>query len=783
MAASATSLVTYPLSSAQTEIWLAQQLHPDSPVYSIAQYTVIEGAIDPGVFEVALRQVIGEADSLRLQFVETDEGLRQAIGSPAWSMPVLDFSAEADPHASAQAWMCADYEQPVDLVQGPLFCYALLKVAPEQWIWYQRTHHIIMDGYAFFLIAQRVAQVYSALCVGREPAPGTLGSVLQLLDSDAQYQTSAQRERDEAYWLKHCANWPEPTTLTSRTAPALQHRLRQTAPASHSRAGRDVVLGFPVTARLGADRHIPGTLAHDIPLRFTVQPEMNLSSLLQQATQQIQRGFRYQRYPSEALRRRLGLPSGQALFGATVNVMPFDYDLSFDGYPSTNHNLLNGPVDDLMLGIYWTPASHQLRIDFNANPACYTVEALEAHQRRFVRFRLAHILTDAAPDIVLADAAGRAALGGTVLAHRTVLDPNTLPEGADTNPSVPALTSSHLVYVIYTSGSTDTSKGVMVEHRSLVNLCIWHNDTFNIQNGCRSALTAGVAFDACAWEIWPNLVCGGTLFIPPCAVHNDVPALLHWWQQQPLDTAFLVTPLAAIALSDQKTPAGLRHLLTGGDRFPPLVRSLPAGLALMNQYGPTETTVVATSGRLSAEGDLPHIGRPIANTRIYLLDAHGQPVPLGAVGKLYIGGAGVARGYLNRPELTAECFVHDPFSAEPDARMYKTGDLARYLPDGNLEFLGRNDHQVKLRGFRIELGEIEACLAKHAQVRDAVMLAMGEGQDKRLVAYVVAEPDDALVGTLRTHVAAALPEYMVPSAFVRLDALPLTPNGKLDRRA
>ncbi|WP_337690048.1 condensation domain-containing protein [Mycetohabitans sp. B46] len=425
MAASATPLAMYPLSSAQTEIWLAQQLHPDSPVYNIAQYTVIEGAIDPAVFEVALRQVIGEADSLRLQFVDSREGLRQAIGSPAWSMPVLDVSAEADPYTSAQAWMCADYEQPVNLLQGPLFCYALLKVAPEQWIWYQRTHHILMDGYAFFLIAQRVAQVYSAMRVGREPEPCVLGSILQLLDSDAQYQTSVQRERDEAYWLKFCADWPEPTTLASGAAPALQHRLRQTAclapqalGAYASDAGRlaqlltaalaaylhritgaqDVVLGFPVTARLGGDRHIPGTLAHDIPLRFTFEAGMNLSSLLHQAAQQIQRGLRYQRYSSEALRRRLGLPPGQALFGATVNVMPFDYELSFDGHSSTNHNLLNGPVDDLMLGVYWTSASDPLRIDFNANPTCYTVEALEAHQRRFTRF-LAALAADATQPI------------------------------------------------------------------------------------------------------------------------------------------------------------------------------------------------------------------------------------------------------------------------------------------------------------------------------------------------------------------------------------------------
>ncbi|WP_146064139.1 phosphopantetheine-binding protein, partial [Mycetohabitans endofungorum] len=177
------------------------------------------------------------------------------------------------------------------------------------------------------------------------------------------------------------------------------------------------------------------------------------------------------------------------------------------------------------------------------------------------------------------------------------------------------------------------------------------------------------------------------------------------------------------------------------------------------------------------------VGTRIPDLTIYLLDAHSQPVPLGAVGELSIGGAGVARGYLNRPALTAERFVPDPFSDDAGARLYKTGDVARYLPDGNLEFVGRNDDQVKIRGFRIEPGEIEACLTAHPQVRDAVVLATGEGSAKRLVAYVQAEADAHLASTLRAQVAASLPEYMVPSAFVRLDAWPLTPNGKLDRRA
>jgi hypothetical protein len=228
--------------------------------------------------------------------------------------------------------------------------------------------------------------------------------------------------------------------------------------------------------------------------------------------------------------------------------------------------------------------------------------------------------------------------------------------------------------------------------------------------------------------------------------------------------------------------------LCGGEALPVHLSTQLGGVTqkLWNLYGPTETTVWSSIAQVTkhfTDQPIASIGRPIANTRIYLLDAHGQPVPLGAVGELYIGGAGVARGYLNRPELTAERFVPDPFSEDADARLYKTGDVARYLPDGNLEFVGRNDEQVKIRGFRIEPGEIAACLTAHPQVRDAVVLAIGEGSAKRLVAYVQAEANKPLASTLRAQVAARLPEYMVPSAFVRLDAFPLTPNGKLDRRA
>ncbi|MER9223976.1 amino acid adenylation domain-containing protein, partial [Mesorhizobium sp. M0644] len=410
--------------------------------------------------------------------------------------------------------------------------------------------------------------------------------------------------------------------------------------------------------------------------------------------------------------------------------------------------------------------------------------------------RLRQVVEDAAPRLLLADAAGRAALGPEALVDVSVVDLETatpawaeLP-ACDPEPRALGLTSRHLAYVIYTSGSTGTPKGVMVEHHNLVNLTAWHVQTFCRQRETCCALTAGVAFDASIWELWSALSNRSALLLSPRAAAGDPLLLLQWWCDQSLETAFLVTPLATTALEDKQINPTLEYLLIGGDRLQRVPSRLPSPLKLINNYGPTEVTVVATSGRLFSDNVVPHIGRPIANTRLYLLDGHGAPVPFGAVGELYIGGAGVARGYLNRPDLTAERFIASPF-VEGD-RLYKTGDLARYLPDGNLEFLGRNDDQVKIRGFRIEPGEIAARLCEHAWVREAVVVARQDrAGDKHLVAYVVCGPeagsdeDDGggLAGALRAHVSGRLPDYMVPSAFVRLEALPLTVNGKLDRKA
>ncbi|MHA7629651.1 non-ribosomal peptide synthase/polyketide synthase [Corallococcus sp. M7] len=343
-----------------------------------------------------------------------------------------------------------------------------------------------------------------------------------------------------------------------------------------------------------------------------------------------------------------------------------------------------------------------------------------------------------------------------------------------------------LAYVIYTSGSTGRPKGVAVHHRALMNLVSWHQRTYALTPQDSTALTAGVAFDASTWEVWPSLASGASLVIPPDAVRAEPSQLLQWLAREAITTCFMPTPLAEAVLREEwPRPMALRALLTGGDALhhgpPP---SVPA--TLFNHYGPTESTVVATfTPVVRDDGTRPPIGRPIANTRTYVLDAQLQPVPVGVPGELFLASEGLAWGYLGQPALSAERFIPHPFSSTPGARLYRTGDVVRWRADGQLDYLQRLDFQVKVRGFRIELGEIEASLLAHASVHEAVVLAREDSPgDKRLVAYVVpAQGQQWDTSAVRTFLKERLPEYMVPSAFVSLEALPLTSNGKVDRKA
>ncbi|MGS4250594.1 amino acid adenylation domain-containing protein [Serratia marcescens] len=405
--------------------------------------------------------------------------------------------------------------------------------------------------------------------------------------------------------------------------------------------------------------------------------------------------------------------------------------------------------------------------------------------------RLQYILQDADPVLLLADAAGRAALGEPATPQLAL--EAALPETLSAENPERRAQASHLAYVIYTSGSTGKPKGAMNEHRGVVNRLVWMQEAYGLTAADTVLQKTPFGFDVSVWEFFWPLMVGARLVMAKPEGHKDPDYLSRAIEQYGVTTLHFVPSMLQSFLADGQaaTRCGqVVRVMCSGEALPAALvaefyRRLPQA-ELHNLYGPTEAAVDVTAWHCSREADrvsVP-IGRPIANTRIYLLDEHGQPVPLGAVGELYIGGVQVARGYLNRPELTAERFLADPFA--PGGRMYRTGDVARYLANGDIEYLGRNDQQVKIRGFRIECGEIEAALATHPAVREAVVDARAVGDDKRLVAWVVPAADvaeETLAGVLRQHVSAALPDYMVPSAWVVVAALPLSPNGKLDRRA
>ncbi|UQV46661.1 amino acid adenylation domain-containing protein [Janthinobacterium lividum] len=407
--------------------------------------------------------------------------------------------------------------------------------------------------------------------------------------------------------------------------------------------------------------------------------------------------------------------------------------------------------------------------------------------------RLSYMLDDAAVSILLT----QAKLGAQQTAAPIVqlcLDTDTVhwANFPECNPMLP-VQANHLAYVIYTSGSTGQPKGAMNAHHAVVNRLLWMRETYDITSGDRVLQKTPFSFDVSVWELFLPLVSGACLVMARPEGHKDAEYLTQVLTASAISVVHFVPSMLQAWLVSGTIPGpghALRHVMCSGETLPEelvrqFFRRLP-GVQLHNLYGPTECAVDVTACTLAAGVTAPvTIGKPIANAQMYVLDPSGQPVPLGVVGELHIGGVPVGCGYLNRPELTAERFIADPFSGETGARLYKTGDLGRWLADGSIEYLGRNDFQVKIRGFRIELGEIEACLVDCAGVREAVVLAREDVPgDQRLVAYFVPEEGAELdLAVVRAALAAQLAAFMMPSAFVPLARLPLTPNGKLDRKA
>nr|WP_290447367.1 non-ribosomal peptide synthetase [Pseudomonas sp. 21LCFQ010] len=402
--------------------------------------------------------------------------------------------------------------------------------------------------------------------------------------------------------------------------------------------------------------------------------------------------------------------------------------------------------------------------------------------------RLQHMLEDSEPVVLLVHQATRNLLPVSGI---PVINLETIVAGAPVGASLLANASaSNLAYVIYTSGSTGKPKGVMNEHAAVVNRLLWMQDAYGLTAQDRILQKTPFSFDVSVWEFFWPLITGAQLVMAKPEGHKDPAYLKRIIDQQQITTLHFVPSMLEVFLAHGEAGdcTSLKRVVCSGEALPGhLVRRFKTQLPhseLHNLYGPTEAAVDVTAwdcaGPLEQTPDNTPIGQPIANTRMYILDSQQQPVPLGVVGELYIGGVQVARGYLNRPELNAERFLNDPFA---DGRMYRTGDVARYLADGTIEYLGRNDDQVKIRGLRIELGEIQSRLTDQSEINEAVVVAREDVPgDKRLVAYYTAAR--ALeIATLRAHLLASLPEFMVPAQFVHLPALPLSPNGKLDRKA
>lgn len=409
----------YSLTGAQTGIWFAQQLDPDNPIYNTAEYIEINGPINIALFEEALRHVIKEAESLHVRFGENMDGPWQMINpSPDVQLHVIDVSSEPDPEKTALNWMKADLAKPVDLGYDPLFNEALFIAGPDRFFWYQRIHHIAIDGFGFSLIAQRVASTYTALIKGQTAKGRSFGSLQAILEENTDYRGSEQYEKDRQFWLDRFADAPEVVSLADRAPRTSNSFLRHTAylPPSdvnalkeaaryfsgswhevmiavsavyvHRMTGsEDVVLGLPMMGRIGsASLNVPAMVMNLLPLRLTVSSSMSFSELIQQISREIRSIRRHHKYRHEELRRDLKLiGENHRLFGPQINLMPFDYGLDFAGVRGTTHNLSAGPVDDLSINVYDRTDGSGLRIDVDANPEVYSESDIKLHQQRILQ--------------------------------------------------------------------------------------------------------------------------------------------------------------------------------------------------------------------------------------------------------------------------------------------------------------------------------------------------------------------------------------------------------------
>jgi enterobactin synthetase component F len=945
-----------PLAQSQRGLWFGEKIGPKNAIYNVAEYCEILGAIQPDIFIAALNQITVEAETTRVEILDTEDGPRQIIlDSYKGSFPYIDMSHAEDPRATAEAWMMHELSQAVDLACDPLWVCALFKISDNCFFWYQRSHHVVLDGFGAGIISRRCAEIYNALAEGRDIGPTPFLPLQLQHELESKYLQSSRHERDRAYWLEQLTSLPDPVSLTTHKAVRAGGLRRSTARLSSNSSTRlrqlgkeaegslpqvlislfaayiyrmtgaeDLVFGMPVTARANREmRNIPSMMANAVSIRLAMAADLNLHSLLKQVSKTVRQSLRHQQFRYEDLRRELGLlGQGQQISWVGVNIEPFDYDLNFGGHKCLAQNLCNGTVEDLTVFIYDRGDNEGLRIDFDANPALYTQSDLDEHRDRFVRLIDAvlcnpttpieqlellsksekHLLlnvwnnTDKAlpntniislfeQQVIKSPNATALVCGSRAMTYQSLLlrvnnlvkvlvshhigkgdlvalalprnesmltallaimksgaaylplDPNAPAErlamvleegkpklmlsttaisntqfaddaaivnldtisldtplaGTSTVNSADitaAINGETTAYVIYTSGSTGRPKGVEISHTGLLNFLLAMQDELHIEADDKLLALTTVAFDIAALELYLPLIVGAQVVMASREVAKDPAALVRLIRTENISVMQATPSHWQALLSDHADQLGNVRPLVGGEALPAQLahKMRKLGHPIINLYGPTETTIWSTIMRLDGDDlDTPPIGRPINNTKVYVLDQSMQAVPLGAIGELFIGGSGVAKGYLHRPELTAERFVENPFG---DGRLYKTGDLARWRGDGVLEYLGRNDFQIKIRGFRVEAEDVEANIQRHSAIKQAVVtLRQDPRGDQKLVAHILPICDESgeqvVIDTaaLRKQLEQTLPDYMIPSVFVSVETLPTNVNGKLDRNA
>jgi enterobactin synthetase component F len=942
------SEMSLPLTTAQRGLWVSQKIGAADAIWNIAEMLEICGPVQPVIFTRALWQVTREAEILRVGVIEHHGQPRQFV-RPVYNgnFSFLDVSYEANPRAAAEAWMLAELTRPVDLAHEPLWVSALFKAADDRYYWYQRAHHVALDGYGGGLIARRVAELYTAYMEGREPESCEFGPLKELLEAEATYRDSSRLHRDREFWKEKLADLPEAVSLArgshrgsvgglqrstghlsiatvehlrelgKQTSTSLPQMLIGLVAAYYHRAtgAHDLVIGMPVSARMSAQlRNCPGMVANAVAIRLSFTPGMTAVDLFAQVAQAVRQTLRHQQYRYEDVRRDIGLVTkGQHFAWLGVNIEPFDYQLSFAGARAISHNVTNGSVEDLTVFIYDRGDGSELRFDFDANPALYSMPELDEHRRRLLllveavladpsqalqdidilgveeRHRLLHewnateashslislpaliasqaVLNPNAPALIFENATvtyrelhersvkqarqfiADGILPGDIVAvmlprseqwivvllaiMRTgatylPIDPKgprdriammlddaspialvasrelgeqfavagmmaLRPEGLSALPAGVPSEPDHFdadatAYVLYTSGSTGKPKGVEVTHRNLANFLQGMRAPLGMQSSDRFLAVTTMTFDISVLEIFFPLTIGACVIMAGSEVVRTPSALARLIRQHHATYMQATPSLWRVLLASPDLDLDRVSVLIGGEALSTeLAGQLKRRAARVIQcYGPTETTVWSTVFELDGEGgaDAPPIGRPILNTRLYVLDVNQQPVQTGAVGELYIAGAGVAKGYLHHPQLTEVRFLADPFMGN-GTRMYRTGDLVYWDDKGLLHFVGRADGQVKIRGHRVELGEIECQFVRHLAVAEAAVTVYSE-QDSApsLIGYVVMRPGmDASVDALLQHLGTFLPDYMIPAQLIVLDAMPLTPSGKLDRKA